>query len=38
MLMKDAVIQENPQGMQIALDMAMQRYPQWAAATDTKVK
>jgi len=36
MLLKDAVIQENPQGMQVTLDMAMQRYPQWAAATGNK--
>jgi parvulin-like peptidyl-prolyl isomerase len=31
-LRKEAVIQENPQMMQVALDMAMQRYPAWAAA------
>jgi parvulin-like peptidyl-prolyl isomerase len=31
-LRKDAVIQENPQMMEVAVDMAMQRYPAWAAA------
>jgi parvulin-like peptidyl-prolyl isomerase len=31
-LRKEAVIQENPQMMQVAVDMAMQRYPAWAAA------
>jgi parvulin-like peptidyl-prolyl isomerase len=34
-LRKDAVIQENPQMMEVALDMAMQRYPAWAAAGKT---
>lgn len=28
-LLKDAVVQEHPQMMQVALDMAMQRYPAW---------
>jgi parvulin-like peptidyl-prolyl isomerase len=31
-LRKEAVIQENPQMMEVAVDMAMQRYPAWAAA------
>jgi parvulin-like peptidyl-prolyl isomerase len=34
-LRKEAVIQENPQMMQVAVDMAMQRYPAWAAAGKT---
>jgi hypothetical protein len=30
-LRKNAVFQKHPQMMEIAVDMAMQRYPQWAA-------
>jgi hypothetical protein len=35
-LIKEAVIQEHPQMMQVALDMAMQRYAGWRNAQAAK--